>query len=174
MKAKLLLFLILLFSVFTFVYSYTKNNREIRLAYIDTKQVFDNFEYTKILRKEFESTTLLWKTKIDSLNFENRVIENKIFSSNNDEITSVLNNRSFEINNKISEYQQAFENLSNKYDNQILIQLNSYLEEFGKNQNFDMIFGTENLGNLIYSKEHHNVTDKAIEFVNNRFNPSNK
>lgn len=169
MKSKALLILVLVFSVASFVYSYTAKN-ELRLAYIDTRQVFDNFDYTKILKREFELNTLIWKSKIDSLVFEDKIIVSKIANSSDIELNSILKSISLEINNKIDDYQRAYENLSNKYDNQIFIQLNSYLEEFGVSENLDMVFGTENLGNLVFSKEQHNVTEKAIKFVNNRFN----
>lgn len=140
------------------------------VVYVDTKTVFNDFDYTKKLKKKYEKISLARQQVLDSLKFELEVLARKLENSRDEELIKIFEakrNGLYYEQEKILKINQA---LSDKYDDQILTQLDSYLKEFGEKNNYDMILGTESMGTLIYSKEKYNVTTEATQFVNNRFN----
>jgi outer membrane protein len=56
------------------------------------------------------------------------------------------------------------------YDNKIISQLNSYVKEFGKKNNYTMILGATNDGNVMYADTSLNISKEIIEFINNKYN----
>lgn len=140
-----------------------------KTGYVKLNEVFDQFEYTKQLKKEFELVKNARQRKVDSMNFELKVLAQKLETSKDKELVSM-----FEVKRRDFIYIkegiiQDNEALTEKYDNQIHKQMQSYLVDFGKENGYDYILGSENLGTVLFAKEKYDVTVEAIAYLNDRF-----
>jgi outer membrane protein len=143
-------------------------------VYVNIKEVFDKFEYTIKLKKEFQSITEFKKRKLDSMSFELNVMAEKLVNGDNKDLSAVFEVKKRRFDEERAYYQEQNEAMTESFDNKVLIQLNAYLTEFGKAKGYDYILGTESMGNVIYGKDKYNVTAEAIEFVNKKFNSKSK
>ncbi len=139
-------------------------------VYVNIKEVFDKFDYTIKLKKEYQSIIAFKKRKLDSLNFELNVMAEKLRNTVNKDLMAVFEVKKMRFNEEKEYYLAENESMTDKFDKQVLTQLNAYLTEFGKSNGYDFILGTESMGNVIYGADKYNVTSQAIEFVNKKFN----
>jgi outer membrane protein len=126
------------------------------------------------MKKEFQSIVAFKKQKMDSMSFELNVMAEKLRNGDNKDLKAVFEVKKMRFDEEKEYYLAENESMTEKFDDQVLIQLNAYLLEFGKSNGYDFVLGTESMGNVIYGKDEYNVTSKAIEFVNKKFNSKNK
>ena len=140
-----------------------------KTAYVNVKEVFEQFSYTKKLRNELSVVKNARRKQLDSINFELKVMAQKVSDGKHRDLQDV-----FEVKRKeyiLLERQFNDDNmaLTDKYDSEIHAQMKSYLADFGKENGYDYLFGTEELGTVLFAKDRFNATSKAIEFINKRF-----
>jgi outer membrane protein len=75
---------------------------------------------------------------------------------------------------KEEEVMSSNADLTQQYDDQIHAQLESYLSDFGKEKDYDFLFGTESIGTILYARDRFNATKEATKYINNRFTSTNK
>jgi len=59
--------------------------------------------------------------------------------------------------------------MAEKYQMDIWKQINQYVEQFGKENNYDFIFGAMGNGNLMYARGSKNITSEVIQFINDHY-----
>ena len=69
-------------------------------------------------------------------------------------------------------FEQDQEQLTADYNNQIVSQINQYVKEFGKENAYDVIIGSNGDGTVMYGKEEMDITDEVLNFINQKYNPS--
>ena len=153
--------------IFFGFYSYSRP----KTGWIDLNTVFNEFIYKKELETKLNNVRLARKSKQDSLE-----LELKILSQDLDKKKSVSEEEKKLFFNKRESFllfkQQIEEDnaaLSSQYDQQILKQLNQYVQDFGKSQGYSYIFGAEGNGSLMYADDSENITKKVSEYINNRY-----
>jgi outer membrane protein len=162
LSSTLLLIAIILLSLNLFMSS-------SKYVYIDITEVFEEFELKKELSKEYEKMTFEKNEILNGLSMEIEKLRNKI----KDEKDVVLieeykTKREFYLNKK-EEFDGQNNLLLEKYDSQVFSQFNQYIKDYGKNNNYDLIFGANGQGSLMYGKDDLNITKDVIEYINNRY-----
>ena len=149
---------------------YTSKN-----AYIEIKKVFNGFQMKAELEEKYKRTEKSRARLLDSLSFNLKVLakhlndqKEKKADINKDEIYQFEYSRDEFVKLK-NQYQEDNAALSRKFDEQILTQLTQYVIEFGKEHNYEIIFGADGNGNLMYSKEKNDISDEIIVFINNKY-----
>jgi outer membrane protein len=56
-----------------------------------------------------------------------------------------------------------------KYDEEIITQLNQYVQDYGKEMGYAYIYGNNGEGSLMYADDARVITREMIEYVNNRY-----
>ncbi|MEL6559869.1 MAG: OmpH family outer membrane protein [Bacteroidota bacterium] len=125
-------------------------------AFINNQQVFQGFEGRKELHEKLEAVITSHQLVLDSL----YALAKQTPST---ELIEIINQKSEQFRNQ----ELA---LSERYTQQAWIQINDYLNEFGKSNNYQMIFGANGEGNLMYANQAHNATQSVIEFMNKKYN----
>ena len=146
-----------------------------RSAYIDIKKVFDGFQMKKELEEKFKVTQKNREKVLDSLSFDLKLLSKRLneLAAAKQEISKDLA-YSFEykreeflkMKNRFEEDNTA---LSQKLDGQILERLTQYVIEYGKENKYDFIYGTDGSGNLMYAKDMYNVSEEMISYINNKY-----
>jgi len=136
-------------------------------GYIDTAQVFNEFELKKFLEHKLEKQLLEYKQELDGLNL---TLQNTYKDSVNG-ATKYIKIKELEqlIEKKTYDALNVENSLKEQYNNQIWKQLNEYITAFGEHNNIDLLYGTSGQGNIAFAKEEYNYTAACLEFVNDKY-----
>lgn len=150
------------------VFFYFKYN-ENKMAYINISEVYNKFE----MKKEFESRFLTVvngrKHLLDSLEINLKIIASKL---ENKSIKNLENEFEFKKEAyflKKQEFEEDNELMQNQYTENIMKQLNQYVQDYGKEKHYSFIFGAENSGSLMYSEDVNNISNEVIEYINLKY-----
>lgn len=148
---------------------------QTKVAYIDIKKVFNAFQMKKELETKYTQTQKSRERILDSLSFNLKIMSKHLNEQKNNKI-EIDKEELYQFEYKREEYlklknQYAEDNaaLSQKYDSQILAQMTQYVIEFGKAKNYDIIFGADGNGSLMYSKDTYNISEDIITYINNKY-----
>lgn len=156
---KVLLYTTSLLTIGLLSFTLMKQFGSPRTVYVDIGKMQEGYKFKKDL--EVEGTKNLYKIKnaIDSLKMVDKVNANPIIDS------------------QIAYAEQAF-NQYYTYSNQemtkkIWERLNPLLEEFGKQNNYEMIVGANGAGTVLYGNKKNDVTESVINFINKKYEKGN-
>jgi outer membrane protein len=140
-----------------------------KIVYVDNGKLFNSFILKKKLQVELEKSISSQKAQLDSLE-----VELKILAAKMNEHTARIEIENFEQKRRVFKiYSDRFEEEKNKQiksmDFQIWNQLNTYVAEYGKENNLDIIIASSGDGNVMYVNEKNNITDKVVQYVNNKY-----
>ncbi len=160
------------------VYMYTQmpEEREPEVAirktgYVDVMEVFEAFEMKKELQKKLEKDLTTKQATLDSLMFQLQSMNNDLGakeSPSNDEVQQfqVLQNHYMQQKQLFDGYSQE---LTAKYDAQILEQLSQYIKDYGLDNGYDYVFGATGDGNILYGAEPADITEEVIAYINKSY-----
>ena len=143
-------------------------NSSNKLAYANTLQVYEKFDYKVELESEFEKFHASHKVILDSLKFKFNLQRNAIDSTNIEDLRKLESTRN-EYMLFGAKFKEEETNLQKEYFDKIWKQLDLYSKEFCKEQGFKYVFGVKGEGNLIYADEGENITEELLNFVNQRY-----
>ncbi|MCI5055974.1 MAG: OmpH family outer membrane protein [Flavobacteriales bacterium] len=140
-----------------------------KYAYIDIEMVFNEFNLQKELSLKFDAFKNSAQNEMDSLEAIAQSIYARIQQDPSDQLKKDFNySREVYLKTK-AEKEQKIEELTEQYDQQIINQINQYVEDFGKENNYTMILGTNGNGTVMYSDSSKNITKKVIQYLNNKY-----
>lgn len=144
-------------------------NKE-KVAYMDIKMVFNNFKYKQELEKELTEIKNHRKFKLDSLETQLKLLSNKVKhdTKNTELIAQFETEKEIYLKQKYL-FEEEEENMIKSYDAKIISQLNSYVKEFGKTNNYSIIFGATTDGSLMYADTSLNISKDIIVYINNKY-----
>src|ERR1035437_859718 len=145
-------------------------------GYIEIGKLYAAFNYKKELEADYKNVESRRKTILDSLKLNYNVQiaqyhQNKVLSS---EATRQIQLMQEQYKMKEEQFKQDNTALADKYTQQILSQLNQYVQEFGKINNYSYIFGANSSGTLMYARDADNITDKVLTFINKKYEGKGK
>jgi outer membrane protein len=127
-----------------------------RQVYVLTQRVFDGFEGKKELESKLFQMKNLKQAQLDSLGEAvQRAPKN----------TALAQQYQVALQKADEEYQIA----SEKFTADIWKRLNKYIGDFGKERNYDFVFGASGGGNVMYADETNDATNEVIEYINNKY-----
>ena len=152
---------IIIIALLLFVGFNMLNGNKTEIVYVDNIRLFNAFNMTKEIRS-------IKERKITN---QNRVLDS-IYSIYQD-IDDKESGDAKTLQSKISKSNKTLQDLQSNYTNnipsQVWVRLNSYLKEYGKQQNLKIIFGTSGNGNIMFAEENINITEQLIEYINERY-----
>jgi len=157
--------------IFYILFNFFNGTSKIKQVYIINGELHKEFDYQKELNEEY----LAYKKDKD-LEVEKMVSTFK----EKEDLLKRKENTDSEINDyhisydRIQNVQKHIDeelvNLNNKYNLKIWDKLNTYIKEFGRENNYSIIFGTSGNGNIMYAEEGIDVTKELIEYCNRKYN----
>lgn len=162
----------LLASVASFFVFQSSSNQ----VYVDVNRLMDGYSRTKIERAKFEEKANTLKANVDSL-ISNWQDELKLYEKERSKMSKkelelkqeLLSNKQQQINN----YQQAVQKQIQEADQQatqtVINDINDYVKTFGKEKGYQIIFGANGRGGIMYADEASDLTDEVLEGLNADF-----
>jgi outer membrane protein len=141
-----------------------------KIGYVVIQEVFNDFELKKELQKKLENVKNYRQKIVDSLRIDLTILSKKVQTNSATPIEKDLFERKkIEYNQKLQIFEEDNGILTKQYDQEIITQLNQYIKDYGKKNNFDMIQGNNSDGSLMYGKEEFNLTKEVSVFINEKY-----
>lgn len=139
-----------------------------KTGYVEVVEVFEAFEMKQELQQKLENDLNAKQAVLDSLMFQLQTLNNALSAKEhpgNEEIQAFQGLQTYYLQQKqlFDGYSQE---LTAKYDAQILEQLSQYIKDFGLANGYDYVFGATGDGNILYGTEPANITPQVIEYIN--------
>ena len=147
-----------------------------KIAYVRSSELVYNYLGMQEAQRDYQQKATAWQANMDTLRSDLRVSLSKFQSEYTD-----LKKEDREMREKLLEQQE--ENLKNytmaisdkakeeddKITQAVLNQINSFVEEYGKAQGYDIILGTTTSGNLLYGKKAMDITEEVLLALNKQY-----
>lgn len=139
-----------------------------KICFIDNMELMKEFKMTKELDASYQGVSGKRGEIMDSMKLEIQVLEKKIKTGQKDLLDAYKN--------KVIDYQAVYEKfekdnqeITAKFNEQVVKQLNQYVKEYGQEKNIDYILGANGTGSLLYAVETNDITKDVIKYVNKRY-----
>ena len=140
-----------------------KKPEEAKIGYVDIKIIFEEYEGSKEYQNELEEYKNSQQFILDSL-------KTAISSFEKTETNESRYNKLItEYNQKLANLGNQIQSRDNHYSSSILNQINSFIQLYGKENNYDIIHGTIGDGNLMYARPEFNLTNEIIKELNKEY-----
>lgn len=147
-----------------------------KMAYVDSAKLFSEYKGSEKARKTYELKVSQWKANIDTLTSEVQGLIKKYekevsgMTSKEQELSrQILGNK----RKQLMDYQRAIrENEGQeqaKRNQEIAAQINVFLLEYGKRNNYKFILIANQTGTIAYAREGLDITDDVVEKLNKEY-----
>lgn len=155
------------------VFSLLESRKYSELVYVDVNKLLEGYKRTAEVRAEFQKKSDLLKANVDSL-LVNWQEELQAYEKERAKMTKkelqlkqeLLANKQEQINNYQEAIQQQLKEEDRKTTQTVINDINSYIEEYGKEHQYKIIFGASGSGNLMYAHESTDLTQEVLEGLN--------
>ena len=142
-----------------------------KTAYINVNEVYNDFQFKKELEVKLNNTKLARKAILDSLNLKLNLLVKDI------EITGETPEKIYRFEMVKEEYILKTERftednqaLTTKYNDEIWLQLNTYIKDYGNEHDYAYIFGAGGTGNIMHALKKNEITSEVSKYVNAKYN----
>ena len=139
-----------------------------KIGYVKNADLFKSFNGTKELEQKLEQNTAQQKAQIDSLYLDISMLREK-FNAGEQLVLSELKQKEQVWVQLNQQYNEQYQQKSQEYTNQLWEQINQYVLDFGKENDYDYIHGANGDGGLMYGSEREDLTKEIIEYVNKKY-----
>lgn len=147
-----------------------------KIGYARTGFLLEKYEGMAEAKKMLESKISQWEANVDSLdmNYQKTLDNyNKEYKSLKDkerlELKQMLERQYNEMGNYAGIVEKQALDENQKLTQGVLNQINNYIKKYSEQEDFDLILGVTNTGNILYGSEAIDVTDLILEGLNNEF-----
>nr|WP_299384825.1 OmpH family outer membrane protein [Allomuricauda sp.] len=145
-----------------FLFLSGKSEDQNRIAYVNNVQLFDSFNMAQDIDRMHMVEINKQKKKLDSL----YQLYNLYRQSKKTEVTAELEG---ELRTEDQKLKQMSESFSMELNKQVWERLNQYIKAYGNENGYDLIMGTQGNGNVMYAKEHMDLTSNLIQYCNTKY-----
>lgn len=155
------------------VFGYFIFFKNSQVVYVDSHALLESYEGMKTARQEFQQKATQWQANIDTLKAELdqtiRAHEAEKQSMSKKELA--LSQELIQTKQKqFLDYQRAIQQQSQQEDAKmteaVLVEINAFVEAYGKKKGYQIIFGATNMGNIVYAQDALNVTNELQAALN--------
>lgn len=151
--------------------AYTEITRN-KTGYIEIATVYDNFKMKQELEKQLEKIQNERKNILDSARFVLEGLKRRYEAVNGEEKNNIAarwNAKSEELQYKERQFEEDNQRLVGEYQRQITTQMSQYVKDFGKENNYKVIYGASGEGTLMYADDEYNITEEVKNYINARY-----
>lgn len=149
---------------------------EQKTAYVDTTKIIKEYREMKEVEEEFTSKSDKIKTQLDSLaqSFQKEVQEYQ--ANMNGMSTEQRQQKEQELMAKQQTIQQQQQMMGNQLREEsdvvidsIVTKVKEYVKEYGKENDYTYIFGSNESANIMYAKDGLDITEEILEKLNESY-----
>lgn len=166
-----------LFLIAAFAGMFVSCNQE-KTAYVDTTKLVQEYREMKDVEEEFNTRSEQVRGELDSVAraFQSEVQEyQEEMESMSQAQRQEREQQLMQKQQQLQQQQQAVgEELRNESDaviDSIVDKVKVYVEEYGEENGYTYIFGSNETSNIMYAKDGLDLTDEILEELNAKYNP---
>ena len=151
-------------------------NYEKNQVYVDVNRLLEGYKRTKEVRSEFETKAKNLNANVDSLmtdwQKEIKLYEKERSAMSGKELElkqELLSNKQQQLNNYQQAIQKQIEEEDKKSTQTVINDINDYVKEYGKKNNYEIIFGASGSGSIMYASDKADLTDEVLLGLNSEF-----
>lgn len=170
-KLKSLIYVVALFNLVGVMYLLLKSSNEYKLGYFKNAEVNNAFDYKLELEKEIQGLEAKHKKSLDSLENDYEIFLSSIGNKtefSEDELILAKRKQSAYLTFK-EQSELDYQTKVSDYTDKIWKQINEYTMEFGKEKGYDIVFGANGDGSLMYAEDGIDITNEIILFINKKY-----
>ena len=134
-----------------------------KTGYVDNIKLFGDFTGKKELEQKLNAEKSSLDRGLDSLRLQLGALQQTVPNSEQFQLAKMNYERS------MMEAQTAYQQADAQYTEQIWTQINTYIQDYGKENGYDYIFGTTGGGNLMYGSEGYDLTELITQYINDKY-----
>jgi len=147
-----------------------------KIAYVRSSDLVYGYVGMKTAQNGYQEKAKAWQFNVDKLQKEYQTAANK-FSAEFEGLTDAQKDRGRAILARQQEdlmgYSKALQTKANEEDEKItqsvLNQINSFVEEYGDRNGYEIILGTTLSGSLLYGDDAIDITDEVLKALNKTY-----
>ena len=147
-----------------------------QIAYIDNNKLLNNYKGMLDARKAFEQKATTWQANVDTLTSEvQKAImdyekeSTKMSKKEKSLSQQLIKTKQQQLQNYQQAIQQQYQQEDAQMTEQVLAKVNTFLTEYGKKNSYQVIFGANQSGNIIYAVDAMDITDQVLEELNKNY-----
>jgi len=129
---------------------------EKKKGFVLNQQIFEKFNGKKAMEERLNTFRAAAKADLDSISTQINA------NPKNEKLQQLYAQR-------LKQVQLKEEELSQTYTADIWKRINGYIDAYGKEKNYEYIFGAMGNGGIMYADEAQNITDEVIEYINKKY-----
>ncbi len=153
------------------IFSYHTLTKEQKLAYVKSGILLQNCKELKQGEEEFEKEMKIVKSNLDTLAQRYQRLEQQ-FKNGNDRVKKEIGLSMEQARENYQKYNaqasREMEERKQQISGKIIEKINVLIQEYGKSQNYEIIFGTTNEGSILYGTEAIDLTDEILKLLNEK------
>jgi outer membrane protein len=147
-----------------------------KIGYVQAQKLITNYEGFKEASREFQHKSAIWQANIDTLASEITTIKSKYQKD-----LPTLSAKEIELHvelikskeQQLQQYRQGIQQKASQEDqqmtNNVIMEVNAFIKEYGEKHNYVIIFGATEAGNIVYAKDALDLTEEVLDILNRRY-----
>ncbi len=151
--------------------------KEMKLAYIKTGVLLNDYKGMLIANEQFNKDLQAVQANIDTLKsrYEQlKMKESKITPDEKTDWAKQLAIAEYEYNNYLTTAQQQLEERKNTLRAEVVNKINLFIQDYGKEHNYIIIFGATDQGSILYGHEQKDLTEIILKELNEDYSKESK
>jgi len=141
-----------------------------KTAYVNLQEVFDEFKGKKELAVSLQRFENRSRSLLDSLSMDIQVLQRNLPRQKEPQAVLAKLEEKQNLFQKINyEYTNQYQEQEKQFTDQIWMQINQYVNDYGTAAGYDYVFGINGNGTLMYAAERKNITSEIINYINDRY-----
>ena len=143
------------------------------IGYVDSAKLLNEYRAMIDARKEFQTKSKSWQSNVDTLSLEvqsaARAYNRKSANLSNAERSQALSRlklRQEQLLQYQRSVQQSAKEQNDKLTEEVISQINKYLQDYGRQQHYDFILVATQAGNIAYAREGTDLTNEVLIDLN--------
>jgi outer membrane protein len=146
-----------------------------KIGYIDSSILLQKYDGAVEARQKLEKETSEWRENIQTLEKELNDMNQDMIKKGATWSRSALKKKKEALEKKQQDYVRYSRAVSEKAAKreqelmqEIFDELNALIKDFGKEQGYDIIWGTVAGGNILYGREGRNLTEQFLDYIKDK------
>ncbi len=141
------------------LFSCSENTTDQPIVFMDNFKVFEEFEMKKDYDLRLEKELGAERSQLDAMATKLNGVK--------DPLELAAGKKELYVAQQT--FDQKFEVVSEQYTNEVYKRLNTYIQSYGKKNNYRMIMGSNGQGSVMYVDTTANITVDLIKYINSEY-----
>lgn len=152
------------------------NSNKTKVAFIKSVELYNEFELKKELEIKLATVKNQRKSILDSLMLQLKMASTQLEYNKGKEDKEI---KLFQIQKqdylyKEKQFDEDNQRLAEQYSQQIWKQINQYVSDFGKENNYSFIYGASGNGAIMFAQDKYDVTKELTAYINEKYKGEKK